>query len=72
MHILFIMLVPLNIQSGQSFLGLNNEDLLYILQIDQVADFGPQAGGGGRSLFCIVIATSAQGQHTLEGLVGPQ
>lgn len=39
---------------------------------DQVADFGPQAGGGGRASLSVVIATSAKGQHTLKGLVGPQ
>ena len=39
---------------------------------DQGADFGPQAGGGGRCPLSIVIATGAKGEHTLEGLVGPQ
>lgn len=39
---------------------------------DQVADFGPQAGGCGRALLCIIIAAGAKGQHALEGLVGPQ
>lgn len=39
---------------------------------DQVADFGPQAGGGGRSPLDIIKAAGAKGQHTLEGLVGPQ
>lgn len=39
---------------------------------DQVADFGSQAGGGGGCPLDVVIATCAEGQHTLEGLVGPQ
>lgn len=39
---------------------------------DQVADFGPQAGGRGRWPLGVVIATGAKGQHTLEGLIGPQ
>lgn len=39
---------------------------------DEVADFGPQAGGRGRRLLCVIIASSAEGQYTLEGLVGPQ
>ncbi len=28
---------------------------------DQVADFGPQAGGGGRSPLSVVIAAGAKG-----------
>lgn len=39
---------------------------------DEVADFGPQAGGRGRGLLCVIIASGAEGQHTLKGLVGPQ
>lgn len=39
---------------------------------DQVTDFSPQAGGGGRSSLDVVIASSAEGQHALKGLVGPQ
>lgn len=39
---------------------------------DKAADFGPQAGRCARRLFNVVIATSAKGQHALEGLIGPQ
>lgn len=39
---------------------------------DKAADFGPEAGGCTRRSFNIVIATGAEGQHALEGLVGPQ
>lgn len=39
---------------------------------DKAADFGPEAGGRAGRPFSIVIATGAEGQHTLEGLVGPQ
>lgn len=39
---------------------------------DEVADFGPQAGGRGTGLLCVIIASGAEGQYTLEGLVGPQ
>jgi len=39
---------------------------------DEIADFGSQACGGGRSSLNAVVATSAKGQHTLEVLTGPQ
>lgn len=39
---------------------------------DEVADFGPEAGGGGGRLLCVVVAARAEGQHALEGLLGPQ
>lgn len=39
---------------------------------DQVADFGSQAGGGGRPPCGVVVATGSQRQHTLEGLIRPE
>lgn len=39
---------------------------------DEVADFGPEAGGGGGRLLSVVVAARAEGQHALEGLLGPQ
>lgn len=39
---------------------------------DEVADFGPEAGGGGGRLLSIVVAARAEGEHALERLLGPQ
>lgn len=39
---------------------------------DEVADFGPEAGRRGGGFLSIVVAARAEGEHTLEGLFGPQ
>lgn len=39
---------------------------------DEVADFGPEAGRRGGRFLSVVVATRAEGEHTLEGLFGPQ
>lgn len=39
---------------------------------DEVTDFGSEAGRRGGRFLSAVVATSAEREHTLEGLLGPQ
>lgn len=39
---------------------------------DEVADFGPEAGRRGGRFPSVVVAARPEGEHALEGLLGPQ
>lgn len=39
---------------------------------DEVADFGPEAGRRGGRFLSVVVAARAEGENTLEWLLGPQ